>query len=103
MTVREFVGEANILQNFVGEPDAPEWDLELSEEEMKQLGEDAYLDLIEEGHRELVAFKTARQGSSIYAPDELPPYMEKLLKVTVPLSHVFAFYGIRGNARTGTY
>jgi hypothetical protein len=103
MNVREFVGEEKITKNFVGEATAPEWDLPLDEAEQDLLGSATYLDEIEDGHRELKAYRTSRYGSSIYAPEDLPPFMEKFMKKSIPLTHVLAFYALRGNSRDGTY
>ncbi len=103
MTVREFVGEENIARNFVGDAIAAEWDSPLNESEQELLRDDTYLDALAEGHAELKAYRTSRYGSSVYAPEDLPPFMEKFMKKTVPLTHVLAFYALRGNSRDGTY
>lgn len=103
MNLRDFVGEEKIAANFVGEATQPEWDIELDDSECNLLRDESYLDKIEEGHRELKAYRTSRFGSSVYAPEDLPPFMKKFLKTIIPLTHVFAFYGLRGNSRDGTY
>jgi hypothetical protein len=97
MNLREFVGAERIAANFVGQPTQPEWDMTLSEEDVSKLGDPAYLEKIQDEHRELSAFMTARYGSSIYPPDKLATRMK------IPLLHVFGFYGLRGNKRLGTY
>ena len=103
MTVREFVGAEDIAKNFVGETDSPEWDHPLDEAEQEMLRSESYLDDIAEGHRELKAYRTSRYGSSIYAPEDLPPFMKRFMKKSIPLTHVLAFYALRGNGRDGTY
>ena len=96
-TVRELVGDEAIARNYVGKPEQPEWNAELTAEEIELLADNAYLDRIEEEHKELMAYMLFRQGSSIYPPEKLAD------RAKVPLTHVFVFYGRRGNARTGTY
>lgn len=97
MKLRDFVGAEKIAANYVGQPSQPEWDQELTDEDLQRLGDAAYLDRIQDEHRELSAFMTARYGSSIYAPEKLAQRMK------IPLLHVFGFYGLRGNKRQGTY
>lgn len=97
MKLRDFVGAEKISANFVGVPNQPEWDAELSDEDVRLLSDDAYLTRIQDEHRELSAFMTARYGSSIYPPEKLAQ------RAKIPMLHVYGFYGLRGNKRQGTY
>ena len=97
MTLREFVGPVKIAENFVGLPQQPEWDLPLTPEDISKLSDAAYLARINDEHRELMAYMTARHGSSKYPPEKLAE------KLKIPVLHVYGFYGLVGNKRLGTY
>ena len=97
MKLRDFVGEEQIALNFKGREGLPIWDEELSEEDLVKLRDQAYMDRIEEEHRELQAWFTSRYGNSKYRPQDLAK------EAGIPETHAYAWLALRGRKGQGLY
>ena len=97
MKLRELVTDENILLNVKGREHLPIWDAELSEDDLKKLGDQAYLDKLGEEHREFQAYNLARYANAKYEPKALAKRLD------IPEAHVWAYWALYGSRGTGLY
>lgn len=97
MKLRDFVTAEKITLNVKGREHLPIWDTELTEDDLKKLGDQSYLDKLGEEHREFQAYSLARHANAKYEPKALAK------RINVPESHVWAYWALHGSRGTGLY
>ena len=97
MKLREFVTEEKIKANVQGRDHLPIWDSELSDADLAQLRDAAYLAKLGDEHREMQAYVLARYGNAKYEAAALAK------RIKVPETHVWAYWALHGSRGTGLY
>jgi hypothetical protein len=95
--LRDFVTQENIVLNVKGREHLAVWDTELTDDDVAKLSDQAYLDKLEEEHREIQAYHLAKYANAKYAPKDLAK------RINVPEHHVWAFWALHGSRGTGLY
>jgi hypothetical protein len=97
MKLREFVTDENIRKNVPGREHLAAWDVELTDADLAQLRDSAYLAKVGEEHKEMQAYNLARYGNAKYEPAAMTK------RTKIPETHVWAYWALFGSRGSGLY